>query len=505
VVETFSRQPRTKLKKDQTSFFFTGWERERPDEVPKWGQARRNLYLREFAKTEPILSGAVFSMVSKMVSSDWKIVGGRNRVSHFHDILSGAEDGKGWGYFIDRAVQDYICTDMGAIVELGREPGGPVAGIYNIDSCRAQLTGNVEYPLVYSPVNGGEIRLAAQEFSRVVDLPSSDESRNGLGFCAVSRALKVAKVLLALYNYEEERLKDLPPQGIASITGLTQDEVQSAFDLYDAKRISKEQTTFAGLLWFCALDNPLQQVAVKLESFASLPEHFDRDQVTTLYVFTLALDFGVDAREFWPASQAGATKAEAEVQASKAKTKGPGRLYSSLERMINYDIMPPGIDFTFVKKDAEESMSTEVLREVQIRNIRALWNPASFTEELSDDEIAQRDEAQQEAQNAQSQGEGQEGQARVQAVAPAQPMQKTVQKGMITTDEARRLLVEIGALPEWVSRSGDEAAQYSLETKGLGPGEELVEMNRKGDFTVLRKSVAYSFPISLLPLSKVLR
>ncbi len=463
MAETLSKQPRASQNRDVVTYIFTLWETVQED-IPPWGKPGRAEKLREFAQAEPILSGALASMVSKMISLDWQIVGGRNRVHRYHAILSEAEDGAGWSYFLDRWVQDYLVTDLGGVIELARESrSGPVAGLYNIDSARLILTGNTEVPLRYSPAVGGSgktIPLYPGDFSRIVDMPSPDERKFGLGFCAVSRALKAAKVLLALYNYEEEQLLDLPPKGIVAITGMTMPEVESAFRLYEAKRKSKDQTVFKGLLWLAAQAGPLQNIDVKLTPFATLPDHFDKEQAITLYVFTLALDFGVDVREFWPASQAGATKAEAEIQAQKAKGKGFGRLISSVERSINWDVLPPGLEFKFDHADSEDDLLREMIRARIIENVRKLWEP-----------------------------------------------HPVAQEGLITREEARRLLRELRAVPDWLAESDEVTAigienaieaenkefERLIQKAALEPGEDLVAINRHGDVVTLRSSRSYSF------------
>lgn len=472
--KTLSRQPRRHTDRDELPFIWTLFETY-SDDVPAWGDlprlSERAARLREFARVEPILAGAVASMVSKLVSLDWQIVGGRNRVRRYHEILAEAEDGLGWSHFVDRWAQDYLTTDGGGFVELARDgEGGPVAALYNLDSARVVPTGNASIPYRYHPASGDRaIPLFPHDFALAVDMPSADESKLGIGFCAVSRALKAARVLLALYAYDEEQLSDLPPKGLAAITGLTQSEVMEAFKLYDARRREKQQTTFKGVLWLAALANPLQQIDVKLVPFSTLPDHFDRQQAITLYVYTLALDFGVDVREFWPASQTGATKAEAEIQAQKAKGKGFGRALMAFEREINWKVLPPGLQFSFDQKDSEDDLARETIRARVIDNVRRLWEPSPATG-----------------------------------------------TGIISTEEARRLLAEAQAVPNWLALSeetiarggenepdeGEPAVERAIDAEiaelaekaRLGIGEDLVAINRQGDLVTL-KSARAIFPI----------
>jgi len=464
---THSKQPRLAQTKDITPWFWTVWENTCQDDIPAWGDPRRITKLREAARNEPILAGALASLVSRVVALDWQITGGRNRVRRYQSLLAEeAEDGAGWAYLLDRWAQDYLTADPGGFIELGRESrNGPVSGLYNLDVECLTLTGNVLRPVKYSPklatgsLSSKEIPLLPADFSRIVDMPSSDEVKHGLGFCAVSRALKAAKVLLALYRYEDERLSDMPLPGIVSVTGLTQTEIIAAKQLYDAEREAKKETTFKALLWLASQVSPLNSIDVKLTSFAGLPEGFDKEKTITLYVYTLALDFGVDVREFWPASQTGATKAEAEVQAQKAKGKGLGRLISSVELAVNWQILPDGLEFRFDQQDSEDDLLREMVREKVVNNVRRLWEPAALGE------------------------------------------------GIISTEEARHWLVELGMAPAWLAPSGtvslhsseelegdvskavgslvDKAVAGKVTRAGLIRGEDLVTINRTGDLVTL--------------------
>ena len=410
-MSTLSRQPRfaqTDIAQAATLPFLLTFLQNAVDDIPPWGAAGRAAALRRFVRQEPILSGAFSSMCSKICSLDWQLRGGRQRVARYRDLLIHADDGQGWQSFLSRVVQDYLGTDQGGFIELARRyENGPVEAIYHLDAECIGFTGDVNWPLIYTPKVGGRhsILLTPLDFARIVDMPSPEEDRYGLGFCAVSRALKAARVLLALYTYDEEKLRDMPMPGIVAINGLTMAEVEEAFKLYQAHREAQSQVVFKGLLWLAAVNSPLTPIDVKLTSFASLPENFDREQTFSLYIYTLALVFGVDAREFWPATQTGATKGEAEVQAQKAKGKGFGQLVTALELMFNWHVLPPSIEFAFDRRNDEDDLVREIARGQTIKNVRALWEPPPGGS-----------------------------------------------SGIITTAEARRLLIELQALPDWLAQ-----------------------------------------------------
>lgn len=372
VAESTSVQPRFHTDPDVDSVFgmissIAGYA----DNIPDVGTSARDDYMRAMWKQEPLLAGAISSMVQKVLSLRWSITGGRNRTKRFSNVLYNAEDGAGWGEFLTKGVQDYLTQDNGWYFELGFEGStvdSPVAGIYHLDSSRMKPTNKRDYPAIYMPAVGPSlhpVKMPRGSFVRLTSMTSPDETAAGYGFCAVSRAIKAAKLLMALHNYDAERLSDMPPNGILAVTGLTGRQVREAIKMYKQERQARDQNTFPGVLWLASASG---QVGLNSFEFKQLPENFNKEVVVTLYVYTLALAFGVDAREFWPATVTGATKADALIQAQKAKGKGPGELITAIERAMNFYVLPEGLKFKFAFQDDEEDRLAAEIAGMRIFN-----------------------------------------------------------------------------------------------------------------------------------------
>lgn len=81
---------------------------------------------------------------------------------------------------------------------------------------------------------------------------------------------------------------------------------------------------------------------------------------------TIALAFGIDARELFPALTAGATRADALLQHLKQRGKGPGQVLQLTERQMNFKVVPPHLQFvTDFQDDAQDR------QEAEIRKVRA--------------------------------------------------------------------------------------------------------------------------------------
>lgn len=342
------------------------------EEVPQLTDPGYDEYLQDIWVKEPLLSGAVYSMSAKMTALNWQITGKRDIALEYAKLLARAmysTDGAEWGGFISGTAQDFYTTNKGAFWELVKQ-GSPLYGklldIGHIDSLNCELTGNSKVPVVYrSSVTGQVLHLKVGEFAHFSSMPSPREDRFGAGYCAVGRAIRAAKLLMGLHDYDEEKLANLPPEGVAAVTGLTKDEFKSAITLWKAEREANNALTFPQVLWLIG-SQPNVDVKLDFIGFSQLPESFNREEVVTQYVNTLALVFGVDAREFWPISTSSlGTAAESEIQHMKAKGKGPGEFLSITERHINGEL-PDDADFEYDTQDVEEDMKAATIAKAWI-------------------------------------------------------------------------------------------------------------------------------------------
>lgn len=359
--ETRAADPSRKFGPDseESGFFVIARMADLGDKLPVWGDPRRDTELRDLAKQESILSGAFASMTQKMVSLGWTIKGSKNLVRRYSSLLYDANDGKGWSDYVAKLTQDFLSLDRGSFTELGRvsRESERVEAIWNIDGLMMLLRNDPNFPYWYHGP-GDSRKVSSKDAFRIASLPGPGQQSAGLGFCAVSRAAKAAQLLITLYQYDMDKLSNMPPQGIMAVAGMTDRQLRDALEKYKVSLNQKNSLVYPGVLFLASMGGDLKVSSVP---FATLPDSFTRQEVVQIYVYTLALDFGVDAREFWPAAIAGATRADALVQAMKAKGKGPGEAISVIERAVNTFVLPPGVDFKFdFQDDEEDSLKAEI-------------------------------------------------------------------------------------------------------------------------------------------------
>jgi len=348
-------------------------------EIPKRGTVAYAKWLDDLWKEEPILAGAVYSMVAKMQSMNWKVEGGRNNTGRVSEMLARARYmwGFDWAGFIGSTANDFYTQDNGFYWDVARSSEwGMLTDLAHIDTQCCVLTGNARYPMYYhSSITSDDHWYRPDEFIHATSLNLPREREMGAGWCAVSRCARAAKLLMALHNYDSEKLSNLPPEGVAAVTGLTDREFRQAIAMWQTERKKNSALTYPQVLWLIG-SNPGAKVSVEMTSFSSIPESFDRETVVQQYVNTLALCFGVDAREFWSMSTAAlGTAAETEVQHLKARGKGGGEFISIVESAINSEL-PDNVQFKFDTQDIEEDMvNAEYAQAVIDSYIKLIYPP----------------------------------------------------------------------------------------------------------------------------------
>ena len=88
-------------------------------------------------------------------------------------------------------------------------------------------------------------------------------------------------------------------------------------------------------------------------------------EVGALPLFGFQHDFPVDAREIWPATASGATKADAMLSHLKARGKGPGQIMQTIERQMNQKFLPDTLTFQFDFQDDEQDAMQAEIRDVR--------------------------------------------------------------------------------------------------------------------------------------------
>lgn len=393
--------------------------------------SRRDTWLAGVVHQEPYLLGILQSVVSIDKNRGFNLVGGRNQVNRFIKILHNfqvAPDLYGWRNGMSVSSQSYYQSDLGCVVEVGRsEENGPLAGLFSVDPTKCYLTGMPDTPLRYTNALKGQDYWEPNDYFRVASFPNPNENMNGLGYCAISRCIELAKLLVSVYEHDREKLGSRAPKGILVINGgMTLDQWLASLEEAQYERSELEREFYTGVQTLLGGDG--QDITVNLTSLSGLPENFDQRQFVDMIIYGYALAFGYDPREFWPVNSGSLGSAtETESQHRRASSKGGLDFALGYQEKIQEEL-PPTVDFEFEQRDVAGDIA------------EAEWEKAklSVIKDMYDDS---------------NQKEG----------------------SLINREEGRRLLVEAELIPEDFT-PGDETQQIQ-DTDDAG-SEELLERAR---------------------------
>ena len=361
-----SKQPRFSAKASERFFFsmidwvYTTLEKE-PSFEPN--SKHRDEWLTKVCWKEPHLAGVLNAVVAIDKNRGWTLIGGRNQVNRYQETLHGmqaAPNLTGWRPGMSVSALSYYTTDLGLILEMGREgKNGPMRKMYYTDSTRCNLTGDVDYPLQYDPLDGRRQKWQPMDFLRVVSMPDTREDFNGLGHCAVSRCIELTKMMVAVYEHDREQLGSRAPKGLLLLDGISEQQWVEAMEIREEKKIGLEEEYFAGVAVLAGSGDTA--VDGKLLGLSNLPKDFDLQSFTSMLMYGYALCFGYDPSEFYPV-QFGALGrgTEMQVQHEKATLKGQMDFAFGFQEQLQLEL-PETLEFAFDERDdAGELMQSNV-------------------------------------------------------------------------------------------------------------------------------------------------
>lgn len=347
------------------------------DEEPPWNAIypnRRDRYLLDFARKEPMIAAARYSMKTRVSTLNYSLNGPPRTKKYAQELLNNPGLGDNLSQVVQKLSDDLDTSDNGAFLEMWR-PGSPtsdagsrpVVGFAHLDSRQCWRSFDPDFPVWYTNPITGQIRKIHR--SRVVmssDNPQPLELARGIGFCAVSRVLRWTRIIRNILTYTDEKVSGQFTRAIGAVSGITARQLKAGLkdNLEEADR--KGFVVYKNIPFFASPgDDAAQEIKIMLQDLASIPDGFDFKSDIELYAYVLAFCFGVDAREFWPVSQGLGSKGEATVQNMKARGRGIGNRIQTVEYMIR-QCLPATVEFEsdFVD-DEQDEMQTRIQKERQ--------------------------------------------------------------------------------------------------------------------------------------------
>lgn len=351
-----------------------------PDSMP------RDRWLQEFRMAESHIAGVINQASLIYANRGWQLVGGRNQVRKWTQRLHDAEGGQGWRYLVKRAALSFLTTDINCILEVEREAdieitGGaiikaPMTRLNNVDPalCRlireqVKLPGSEER--FVSTLNYNGQYWFDWDYIRVASMPSDREGYHGLGFCALSRAISLVKLLYGVYLHDQETLDDEMMDGLLLLNNISEGQWQTAMETRAEKRTGLELTRYGGVQ-VLAGGGEFGNADAKLIGLSQLPAGFDRQSYIDQAIYGIALCFGFDPTEFWVvnAGVMGRGK-ETEIQNTRSTSKGGEDFTKGLQEALQKEL-PETVHFEFEERDDKGELIAAQVAEAKAKVINEM-------------------------------------------------------------------------------------------------------------------------------------
>lgn len=361
------------------------------DEIITWGRnvPKRDKQLRDFWPTEPFLAGAIYANSLRDATYQWEIKGPDKVAQVVTDMLNSALAGDtfGWNPFMKKGSQDMQTQDNGWFVELIRDPGidansrfkdenAPVIGIAHLDSNACVRTGRMDYPVLYTDIDEKVHKMAWYSVIPFSDYPSAIQSMHNVGYCGVTRVLRMAQIMRSILVYTNEKVSGRHIKQIHFVSGVSRQDIKDEMSRQQEDADNKGLIRFIPASILASLD-PEKPVSTATIDLASLPDGFSFDENMKWYISALALDFGVDYQEYAPLPGGNiGSSAQSMILHRKGNAKGPTDFMQLISNAFrNYGVLPRGCELTWQDRDEQEELEkAEVRRKVMEEYALALRN-----------------------------------------------------------------------------------------------------------------------------------
>lgn len=368
------------------------WVKKLEMDEPEWGRVRggftdnriRDEWLQMITRAEPHLNGVLNTAITLDANRQYRMIGGRNQIIRFTERFNGFDNGLGFKTMQTLNATNYYTSDIGAIVEKGVGKGGQLESLYHTDPTRFRLG---EAGILKYDGKDGIDEWSNNSYYRLVSQRSTQDKLNGLGFCALSRCVKLAQTMVAVVEHNLEKLQQIAPKGFLFIQAedLTQESWQEAVD---ARSVSRGSQT--GNQYYDDIMVLVDRAAKgDLLALSQLPDKFDAFEFTDYMMKGYALAFGRPVRAFWSLNSGnfgGGT--ETKVQAEQATYGGAAEFILSSQEQIQW-LLPDSVLFEYEVEDTNGKLVRAELDKVLIEASKGLIE-IGLTMEMSQDWLAQR-------------------------------------------------------------------------------------------------------------------
>ena len=357
--------------------------------VSPWWSQQRDMELRAFWKdgsSGSIVMGLAQNKLAtipiKIVPHDMSITAhNRQALTLSNRLMSNSEFGLGLHGVMLKFAEDYLGQDNGAFMEiLGDGPPdgpivGPVWGLRHLDSRFCLRTADPIYPVVYTGDDGVLYKIHNARIIFISQMPSTRRDMHNVGFCSVSRSLRILENMHNFLNYQDEKIGARAASQILVGSGITGREIiktiAAAQHMMDSLGLENLSRTIA-------IGSPTGDIGLERIELNNM-EGFDEATTKTFAFYALASAWGLEFQDLIPVT---GTKSSEMISLQRARVRLPQAFMQSFLQQANMKLVPSHlqVEMDFVDDQADKERAT--IEDIYSRNFERQMSAGVTTPEV---------------------------------------------------------------------------------------------------------------------------
>lgn len=349
------------------------------DLLPPWWSRARDNRLAQTWKRNNHIALAVYNAQAKLVGIPFRIEARdpsnpkhaveAEMITSLINFTSGF--GEGWIVTFGRFVEDLLTQDNGAFMEIigDGSADGPILGrpvsLRHLDASRCQRTSSIDYPVIYTDDDGVRWKLHRSRVITMSQMTSPKREMNGVGFCAVSRAVEIGQTLYDMVRYKQQRLGSRPASQILVGKGLTGKQIMQALRAINFQLDDEFLSHYAKTMAIGSEDTDIDLKKIDLNHM----EPFKEETNTNLGMLAISAAFGMDVDEIWPiAGTSSGSQGDSNLRRMRSRGRLPAQLTQDVANQMDFKFLPPYLKWVFDFKDDMEDQQQALIKDIRARN-----------------------------------------------------------------------------------------------------------------------------------------
>ena len=365
--------------------------------VAPWWSRARDIQLREYWKDGQILSEVMGIAQSKLASIPMQVVPkDKSIVSHRKQaerittrLIINSDLGLGLHNMMLKSAEDYLGQDNGVFIEVlgaGNPSGpivGPVAGLRHLDSAHCTRTHNPIYPVLYDGEDGKRYKMHNARVIYISQMPSPRRKMNNVGFCSISRSLRIAQNAHHVINYQDEKMGARAANQILVGSGVTGKEIIKAMA---ASGYMMDNLGLENMAKTVAIGSNTGEVKLDRVELSNL-DPFDEGISKTWTAYAIAAAWGLEFQDLMPITS---TRQSDIVSLQRSRTKLQHMFMRAFIEQVNMKVLPPYLELQMDYVDDQADQQHAVIEDITSRNFERQMAAGVTTPEVVQEILYER-------------------------------------------------------------------------------------------------------------------